>query len=331
MPDGTGNLMRIYKYITQIIVILISVNVNAQINEPIQPLPDLVVVNNEKAELGKRLFFETRLSSDGTISCASCHDLEAWGAETSNVSEGVKKALGDRNSPTVYNSFYNFKQFWDGRADSLSHQALEPVVNPVEMGISSWDDAVDKLKHDQTPRKDSSYTDVFMSVYGKDVSKELVVDAIAEYEKTLVTINAPFDRFLKGEQNAISDVQKKGYGLFKSYGCVACHQGANVGGNMFQKFGVLNDISGETGTLSQDLGRYNVTKNEWDKRVFKVPSLRLAVNTAPYFHNGSVKTIQEAVEIMIEYQLGRSVPTQDRDAIIAFLGSLVGEKQEGVN
>lgn len=323
--------MNLCKYVVKGIFLLMSVGALAQINEPIQPLPDTVVVNKEKAELGKRLFFETRLSSDGTISCASCHDLNLWGAESTNVSEGVKQALGDRNSPTVYNSFYNFKQFWDGRADSLSHQAESPVVNPVEMGMSSWDDAVEKLKHDQTPRKDSSYTEAFMSVYSADISKELIVDAIAEYEKTLVTINAPFDRFLKGEQNAISEIQKKGYGLFKSYGCVACHQGANVGGNMFQKFGVLNDISGQAGTLSQDLGRYNVTKNEWDKRVFKVPSLRLAIKTAPYFHNGSVKTIQEAVQIMIEYQLGRSVPTEDRDAIIAFLGSLVGDKQEGVN
>jgi cytochrome c peroxidase len=300
----------------------------AQSNEPIQPLPT-VSVNAARAALGKRLFFETRLSVDDTMSCGSCHDIDGWGAENTNVSEGVKKQLGDRNSPTVFNSVFNFKQFWDGRADDLSHQAMAPVTNPVEMGMVSWDDAIKKLKSDKTSRRDSSYRDAFMLAYSADMSKELIVDAIAEYEKTLVTPNAPFDKYLRGESTAISANQKKGYELFKSYGCVACHQGANVGGNMFQKFGVLKDINMQDGSLSEDLGRYTVTKNEWDKRVFKVPSLRLAVKTPPYFHNGSVKTIEEAVDIMIQYQLGRGVPSEDRDSIIDFLGSLVGEKPQG--
>lgn len=307
-------------------------NVNsahAQSNEPIQPLPT-VTVNAARAALGKRLFFEKRLSVDDTMSCGSCHDIDAWGAENRDVSEGVKQQLGERNSPTVFNSVFNFKQFWDGRADNLSHQAMAPVTNPVEMGMLSWDDAIKKLKSDQTPRRDSSYTDAFMRAYSKDISKELIVDAIAEYEKTLITPNSPFDKYLRGESSAISASQKKGYDLFKSYGCVACHQGANVGGNMFQKFGVLKDINMQNGNLSDDLGRYTVTKNEWDKRVFKVPSLRLAVKTPPYFHNGSVKTIEEAVDIMIQYQLGRGVPPEDRDSIIDFLGSLVGEKPQGV-
>jgi cytochrome c peroxidase len=192
------------------------------------------------------------------------------------------------------------------------------------MGMISWADAIKKLDADQT------YTDAFMNAYGKSMSKELVVDAIAEYEKTLITLNAPFDKYLRGESTAISANQKRGYELFKSYGCVSCHQGANVGGNMFQKFGVLQDINMQDGSLSDDLGRYTVTKNEWDKRVFKVPSLRLAVKTPPYFHNGSVKTIEEAVDIMIKYQLGRNVPSKDRDSIIDFLDSLVGEKPQGV-
>lgn len=298
----------------------------AQLNEPIQPIPSQLEVDPAKAALGRRLFFETRLSADNSISCASCHDLDQWGAETSSVSEGIKKQLGDRNSPTVFNSALNFKQFWDGRADSLSHQAEAPVVNPVEMGYTSWDQAIENLKHDQVARKDSTYTNVFMEVYGRDVSKELIIDAIAEFEKTLITPDSPFDLYLKGDQTAISDLQKNGYQLFKSYGCVACHQGANVGGNMFQKFGVLEDINNQGSTLNDDLGRYNVTKNEWDKRVFKVPSLRLAAKTPPYFHNGSVATLQEAVDIMIRFQLGRSVPDEDRDAIIAFLESLVGNK-----
>jgi len=314
-------------------VICLNFQINqaiAQLNEPIEPLPTSIEVDGTKVALGKRLFFDTSLSSDDSISCASCHDVDAWGAENRNVSEGVKRQLGDRNSPTVYNSAFNFKQFWDGRADNLSHQAMGPVTNPIEMGMSSWEEVIEKLKRDEKPRKDSSYTTAFMNAYGKDISKSLVVDAIAEYEKTLITPNAPFDRYLRGDSGAISSVQKRGYELFKSYGCVACHQGANVGGNMFQKFGVLNDISMQSGSLSDDLGRYNVTKNEWDKRVFKVPSLRLATKTAPYFHNGSIKTIEEAVDIMIEYQLGRGVPSDDRNAIISFLESLVGEKPEEV-
>jgi len=305
--------------------------VGAQASEPIEPLPTSLDVNKSKVAIGKRLFFDTRLSADGTISCASCHDIDAWGAENRSVSEGIRQQLGDRNSPTVFNSVFNFKQFWDGRADDLSHQAMGPVVNPVEMGMASWSEAIKKLKNDATLGKDLSYTAAFLNVYGQGISKELVVDAIAEYEKTLITPNAPFDRYLRGETTAISATQKRGYELFKSYGCVSCHQGANVGGNMFQKFGVLNDISIQEGSLSEDLGRYTVTKNEWDKRVFKVPSLRLATKTAPYFHNGSVATIEEAVDIMIKYQLGRGVPPQDRDAIIAFLESLVGEKPQGVS
>jgi len=199
------------------------------------------------------------------------------------------------------------------------------VVDPVEMGMKSWENASDRIA------SNASYKGDFDRVFNGVVSRETIVEAIAEFEKTLTTPNSPLDRYLLGEENAITDEQKKGYQLFQSYGCVACHQGKNVGGNMFQKFGVLQDISLHGSNLSTDLGRYSVTKNEWDKRVFKVPSLRLAVKTPPYFHNGSVKTIQEAVDIMIRFQLGRDVPTEDRDAIIAFLESLVGEKPEGVN
>lgn len=297
--------------------------VRAQVGEPLQPIPLSVNFDKAKASFGKQLFFDTSLSVDNTISCASCHDISAWGAEPKRVSEGIKNRIGNRNSPTIFNSTLNFKQFWDGRADSLSHQAEGPVTNPVEMGMASWDDVVKKLE------SNADYVAKSESLFGQALSKQVITEAIAEYEKTLITPNSPFDMYLNGEANAISAEQKRGYELFKSYGCVACHQGANVGGNMFQKFGVLEDISMNNSSLSKDLGRYNVTKNEWDKRVFKVPSLRLVTKTAPYFHDGSVATIQEAVDIMIKFQLGRSVPNNDRDAIIMFLESLVGEKKEG--
>ncbi len=307
------------------LVILLMPSQSFASQEFITPIPVEVTVDEDKVSLGKKLFFDKRLSSDNQVSCASCHDLKSsFGADGKQFSDGVNGAKGTRNSPTVFNANYNFKQFWDGRAHDLAEQALEPVVNPVEMAMGDWGDVVEKLK------KDSQYPRQFKSVFGKEIDEVSIVEAIAEYEKTLITPNSPFDQFLRGDESAISIKQKKGYELFKAYGCVSCHQGKNVGGNMFQKFGVLKDINLQQGSLNEDLGRYEVTKNEWDKRVFKVPSLRLAVKTAPYFHNGSVKTIEEAVDIMIEFQLGRTVPEEDRSSIIAFLESLVGEIPQGV-
>ncbi len=296
----------------------------SQQSEPIEPLPQKLEVDARKVSFGKKLFFDKRLSDDNSTSCESCHDLNAWGAENKSVSNGINQLQGTRNSPTLYNSALNFKQLWDGRANDLAHQVQGVVLSPVVMGMKSWEDAINRLK------EDAYYAKASTDIYGKELDKYVVSDAIAEYEKTLLTPNSPFDQYLKGDQNAITAKQKTGYQLFKAYGCASCHQGANVGGNMFQKFGVLNDISLQKGSLSNDLGRYNVTKNEWDKRVFKVPSLRLATKTPPYFHDGSVKTIEDAVDIMIKYQLGRGVPIEHRDAIIAFLDSLVGEKVEGV-
>ena len=294
-------------------------------DEPITPLPLSVQVNAAKAKLGGALFSDKRLSANNKISCASCHDLsKGHGTDLKQFSTGIDGQLGGRNAPTVYNAVFNFTQFWDGRADSLASQALGPVTNPIEMGMSSWDDVVDKLKGD------AAYEKSFKSVYGAKMTAETIVDAIAEFEKTLITSNSSFDQYLRGDKKAITETQKRGYKLFKSYGCIACHQGQNVGGNMYQKFGVLEDIVLQNGSLARDLGRYNVTKNEWDKRVFKVPSLRLAVKTPPYFHDGSIATIEEAVDVMIKFQLGRKVPEADREAIIAFLGSLVGDLPKGV-
>lgn len=295
-------------------------------NEPITPLPLSIDVDKAKARLGKTLFFDKRLSADNSISCASCHELTAaWGTDLRPVSAGLNGQLGSRNAPTVYNSVFNFTQFWDGRAESLADQARGPVVNPIEMGMPSWDAAIKKIE------KDATYQRAFKSLYAAGMTADTIVDAIAEYEKTLITPNAPFDQYLRGKTDAIDETQKRGYKLFKSYGCISCHQGQNVGGNMFQKFGVLKDIALQSGSLSNDLGRYNLTKNEWDKRVFKVPSLRLAIMTPPYFHDGSVATIDEAVAVMIQFQLGRDVPEKDKQAIVAFLTSLVGELPKGVN
>jgi cytochrome c peroxidase len=290
--------------------------------EPLQPLPTSVTVNSPKAALGKKLFFDKRLSKDNSISCASCHNLETAGVDKKRFSPGVGGTLGGRNSPTVFNASFNFRQFWDGRAADLVEQAGGPIVNPVEMA-SEWPNVIAALS------KDPQYPALFEAVYGKGgkIDELTVTGAIAEFEKTLITANSPFDRYLLGDEAALSDKQKHGYELFKTYGCSSCHQGQNVGGNMFQKFGVLKDINLKKGN-TDDLGRFNITGNEWEKHVFKVPSLRLAVLTPPYFHDGSVETIQEAVNTMIEFQLGRSVPAEDKDDIIEFLHSLVGEYRE---
>ena len=191
------------------------------------------------------------------------------------------------------------------------------------MGMESWDDVVKKFK------EISFYYSEFERVYGEEINAKLMQDAIAEFEKTLITANSPFDKFLKGDDLAISETAKEGYHLFKKYGCASCHQGKNVGGNMFQRFGILEDITLRN-RKDNDLGRYLITKKEWDKRVFKVPSLRVAVLTPPYFHDGSVKTIEEAVDIMVRYQLGRDVPQPERKAIIEFLKTLPGDLKRGM-
>lgn len=295
-------------------------------NELITPIPLKIETDPSKVALGKKLFFDKRLSVDNTISCASCHNLEkGFGTDLKSVSTGIKNLKGVRNSPTVINAALNFTQFWDGRSTDLKAQALLPITNPTEMGMANSDDVVEKIA------ADSSYKKAFTSIYSQGITAENIADAIAEYEKTLLSVNSPFDQYLRGDTDAITQEQTTGYKLFVSYGCVSCHQGQNVGGNMFQKFGVLRDINLQKGSLGQDLGRYNITNNEWDKRVFKVPSLRLAVKTPPYFHNGSVATIEEAVDVMIKFQLGRKVPKTDRNAIIAFLSSLVGSIPTGAN
>lgn len=286
--------------------------------QPIQPLPKEINLNQEKVSLGYKLFNDKRLSKDNTISCATCHDLSSGGADKTQFSRGINNALGGRNSPTVYNSGLNFRQLWDGRARDLFTQVGGALTNAKVMG-STWDEVIKKLS------KNEAYQESFSRIYGTDVTEEAIRDAVAEFEKSLITVDSPFDRYLYGDENAISEREKRGYKLFVSYGCSSCHQGRNVGGNMFQRFGVLKDIRLRKGGNEGDLGRFKVTSDEEDKYVFRVPSLRLVVITPPYFHDGSVETLEGAVDVMIEFQLGRKVPEKDRDDIIAFLRSLVGK------
>ncbi|MCL2874827.1 MAG: cytochrome-c peroxidase [Betaproteobacteria bacterium] len=287
-------------------------------DEPIEPISAPTGLDALKVALGQTLFHDPRLSRDNTVSCASCHDLQTGGVDHRVRSFGVGNAVGDINTPTVYNSGFNFRQFWDGRAASLEEQAAGPILNPVEMA-SSWEQVIAVLEAD--PQMASR----FRAIYGGPATPARVMEVLAEFERSLVT-PARFDRWLKGEATAISDQELEGYLLFKRHGCATCHQGRNVGGNIFQRFGVMLDYFADKKVEKADLGRFNVTGREEDKYVFKVPSLRNVALTAPYFHDGSEASLQEAVAIMGRYQLGLDIPEEEVRSIVLFLHTLTGEE-----
>lgn len=292
-------------------------------NEPLRALPSLneLKLDTQKVKLGQRLFSDKRLSRDNTISCASCHNLDKGGVDGLQHSIGIEGQKGDINAPTIFNSAYNFRQFWDGRVNSLEEQVSEPVEHPKEMG-SSWPEILGKLE------KDKALVNDFTRIFDEKLSPEHIKSVIAEFQRSLITPSR-FDRYLQGDKTAITEAELLGYEKFKSYGCVACHQGVNIGGNMFQKFGVMSDYFKNAGTSNKaDLGRFNVTGREADKHVFKVPSLRNIALTAPYFHNGTVDTLPEAVAVMFKFQLGRPASEKDKALIVAFLQSLTGEAIE---
>ena len=290
--------------------------------EPIKPIPAAVDVDPHKAALGRALFHDVRLSRDDTVSCASCHDLKSGGDDGRAVSVGIEGRAGAINSPTVFNAGLNFTQFWDGRARTLEQQIDDPVQSPLEMG-SLWPDVVAKLY------TDPEYPKHFGTLYPDGISRHSIRNALAEFMRSLLTPNSRFDRWLGGEADALKPLEKRGYALFKHYGCVSCHQGANVGGNMFQVFGVLNEYFKRRGNITDaDMGRFNVTGNPADRHAFKVPSLRMAAHTAPYLHDGSAATLRDAVDAMFTFQLGREAPDEDKDAIVAFIATLAGEFKE---
>lgn len=279
--------------------------------ELLRPLPEQAEYDHDKAQLGKRLFFDTRLSQDDTISCAFCHDLSRGGVDRLPVSIGIQGREGSMNAPTVLNARYNLAQFWDGSALTLKEQALKPMITPHEMG-NTHTNIVRKLS------MDSDYLEAFTTLYPDGITIDNVADAIAEFEKALVT-PSPFDDYLQGDETAITQQAKQGHMLFFAKGCISCHNGINIGGNLYQKFGVFREY------ISDQAGRFDVTREERDRYFFKVPTLRNVALTMPYFHDGSVQTLEEAVSVMAEYQLGRSLQEQEVAQIIAFLESLTGE------
>lgn len=268
--------------------------------------------------LGRALFFDTRLSGDGSLSCASCHDLKSGGDDGRKTALGIRGQLGPINTPTVLNSGLQFALFWDGRAATLEEQARGPVANPAEMG-AQWPVVLERLLRD--PAMVSAFAAAFED---GEVSEENVVKAIAAFERQLVT-DSPFDRFLRGEGHLENDAEQ-GLKKFQNLGCVACHQGRGVGGNMFQLFGVADDYWKDRGDVkAADNGRYNVTHLEEDRHLFKVPTLRNVAETAPYFHDGSAADLDEAVRVMGRYQLGLELDDGTVAELVAFLRSLSGE------
>lgn len=295
--------------------------------EPVRPIPDLFPHDARKAELGEELYHDTRLSADGTVSCATCHGIATAGVDNKRYSEGIGGQLGGVNAPTVYNACFNFVQFWDGRAATLAAQAGGPPLNPVEMGSASFDEIVGRLACDR------AFTDRFREVYPEGLSEATITDAIAEYEKTLLTPDSPFDRYLKGQADAMTAEQIEGYGLFKEYNCATCHAGENMGGLSYELMGQRANyfedraLTLESGLTDGDNGRWAQTGIERDRYRFKTPTLRNVALTWPYYHDGSVETLDEAVSMMARYQVGREMPQPDVAKVGAFLHGLTGEYQ----
>ena len=289
------------------------------IYEPLAPLPLDVAVDPAQAAIGERLFGDARLSRDRDMACTACHHLESGGGDglpRAKTASGVTLA---RNSPTIFNAAFNFAYNWDGAADSLEAHADRLLLNAKIMR-ADWPELLARLQ------ADPDYARAFAAAYPDGLTKANVLSALAGYQRSLITPNAPFDRYLRGELEALDVAERQGFALFEGYGCIACHQGLNIGGNMYQKFGVFEDVlTPADKDATADLGRYNVTGVERDRGVFRVPSLRNVAVTAPYFHDGRAATLENAVETMARVQLGKNLSPDEIDLIVRFLHSLTGE------
>lgn len=309
--------MRYEKTLLLFAISLIAVGVNAATprNEPIKPIAPAVITEPEKVELGKKLFFDPRLSMSGIISCNTCHNLSLGGTDNLKTSIGHKWQAGPVNSPTVFNSSLSIAQFWDGRAANLKEQAAGPIQAEVEMAMPHTL-AVDVIK--SIP----GYVEIMQQVYGTpEVNLDRITDAIAAFEETLVTPNSRFDQWLMGDDSAITAKELAGYQLFKNSGCVACHNGEALGGTSFQKMGLVAPYE----SSSPAEGRFAVTGKDKDRFSFKVPTLRNVELTYPYFHDGEAATLEEATDIMGRLQLGRKYSDEEIEMLVAFMKSLTGE------
>lgn len=289
-------------------------------NEPLQPLMASLPTDPAKVALGFDLYHDTRLSFDNTISCATCHGLNTGGVDRKQYSEGINGQFGGVNAPTVYNAALNFMQFWDGRAADLKEQAAGPPLNPVEMGSHSFDEISAKLAEDKELSKR------FLKVYPEGFNQSTITDAIAEFEKTLLTPSR-FDKYLMGDKGALTAEELEGYQLFKDNKCATCHTSVNIGGQSFEYMGIKMsyfDYRG-TGLTDGDKGRFAFTNNEQDLHKFKTPTLRNVMITPPYMHDGSVASVEDAIRIMHQFQIGKNISDAETAKIVSFLNSLTGE------
>ncbi len=286
------------------------------------PAPADNATTPAKVELGQMLYHDPRLSSTGTVSCASCHNTMLGGEDNRPNSMGVNGQTGGRSAPTVWNAAFNAVQFWDGRAASLEDQAAGPVTNPIEMGMKNWDEVVARLKTIE------GYKQPFERAFGTDIiTKDAVTRAIAAYERTLITPNSPYDRYVTGDKSALTEQQVRGMEKVAELGCTSCHSGAAFNGaGTFQKFPVIPNGYWEAQYhISKDKGLAEVTKKADDAHLWKVPTLRNIALTAPYLHNGSVKTLDKVVTLMAKLQLGKDLNKEEVADIVAFLHGLTGE------
>jgi len=289
-------------------------------NEPLQPLPESLPTDARKVALGERLFNDKRLSSDNTLACSGCHAEDKAGTDNRRFAEGIRKQFGDINAPTTFNAVFNTRQFWNGRAADLQEQAGGPPLNPIEMGSKDWQEIIAKLA------TDADLTAEYAALYPGGWSAAGITDAIGEYEKTLITPNSRFDKWLKGDDKALTQAELDGYQRFKAYRCSSCHVGKAVGGQSFEYTDLKADYFKDRGNpLGSDSGLKDFTKKPEDLHRFKVPNLRNIELTSPYMHDGTVTTLDDAVRIMGAYLSGMPIPEGDRALIVAFLRTLTGE------
>lgn len=287
--------------------------------EPITPIPRTLNADLNKAKLGEMLFHDTRLSANNQFSCASCHSLKQGGDDNLQVSLSNSSGTQAINTPTVYNAVFNFRQHWDGKLKNIEQQVDHSITSQHEFN-SDWDQVTSALSTDQT------LVDQFDEIYIDGLNRANIINAIVEFEKTLITPDSRFDQYLRNDEDALTEKELTGYLLFKESGCVSCHQGINIGGNLYQKFGVFYNYLADRGDIkTEDFGRANITQRQMDEHVFKVPSLRNIELTAPYLHDGSAETLEDAIYIMGQTQLGRELNDQEVDLIKAFLLTLTGE------
>lgn len=289
-------------------------------DEPITPVPVATALDPARVRLGEKLFHDATLSRGDLVSCASCHLLAHGGDDDHAHHMGTDGRPLDFNAPTIFNVTLNARFNWRGNFQALERQNEAALLDPRLMNMT-WRDLLEKL------RANPEYRAAFARAYGGAPEPRSLLDALAAFERSLLTPNASFDRYLRGERGAITPTEERGYELFKSYGCVACHQGVNIGGNLFQKFGIFENPFANRAITSADLGRFAITGVETDRHVFRVPSLRNVALTAPYFHDGSAPTLEQAVAVMARSQLGRTIPAPDIQQIVAFLRTLTGAYQ----